>query len=113
MSNLSYQTDEVFIHYPELLPYFYDGKKVEPDDPLYGRVVDVSELLLDYYDTLLDMKYIARDVESNKGWISWVEGSFVTSPVLVHTLRDNKDWYPGLYDFYKEWESKHNTTTLK
>ena len=106
MSKLSYETDKLFIEHPEFRPYFYDGKDLDSvkNDTFYLKAVGISELLLDYFDTMNDMNYLSFNDTLNQGWRNWVEGSFETSPILVKTLTENKNWYPQLNLYYENWK---------
>ena len=44
-------TDELFLKYPELRPYFYGGKQLNEDDPHSTMALAAAEYLLDNYDS--------------------------------------------------------------
>src|SRR5438128_9803811 len=48
-----FSVDAVFVKYPELHRYFYSGVDVSEGDPAYEQVIAISELFLDYIDTVL------------------------------------------------------------
>ena len=52
MTNQSLASDEVFLRYPELRPYFYSGKALVENDPLADKVKSVAEYYLDYFPSL-------------------------------------------------------------
>ena len=42
--------DKVMIEYPEVRPYFYQGKAIVPGDPNGPRVEATAELVLDVFE---------------------------------------------------------------
>ncbi len=88
-------TDEMFVRYPELRPYFYLGKDIEDGDPLAERVKAAAELLLDYYDSQSSqLKNYPNMWRYEKGsWEANITDMFAWSPVLCRYVDANKAWY--------------------
>jgi hypothetical protein len=89
------QTDEIFLRYPKLRPYFYLGKDVEAGDPLSDQVKAAAEYLLDYYDSQTSQlqKYPNIWRYEKGSWEANISDMFAWSPVLCRYLEANKDWY--------------------
>jgi hypothetical protein len=89
------QADDIFIRYPGLRPYFYQGKDISAGDPLSERVKAVAEFLLDYYDSqTTQLKKYPGIWRTEKGsWEANISDMFAWSPVLCRYLETNKDWY--------------------
>ncbi len=89
------QTDDIFIRYPELRPYFYQGKDISAGDPLSERVKAAAEFILDYYDSQSDQlkKYPDMWRYEKGSWEANISDMFAWSPVLCRYLETNKDWY--------------------
>ncbi len=89
------QTDDMFLRYPEIRPFFYQGKDLEDSDPLAGRVKAAAETLLDYYDsqTTQLQKYPNIWRYERGSWEANIIDMFAWSPVLCRYLEANKGWY--------------------
>ncbi len=88
-------TDELFLKYPELRPYFYGGKQLNEDDPHSAMALAAAEYLLDNYDAqMMQLKKYPGLWRSEKGsWEANISDMFAWSPVLCRYLEANKDWY--------------------
>jgi hypothetical protein len=91
--NLS--TDDIFLRFPELRLYFYQGRDIKEGDPQYERAKAAAEYLLDYYDSQsLQMKKYPGMWRYEKGsWEANISDMFAWSPLLCRYLEANKDWY--------------------
>lgn len=89
------ETDKMFFQYPELRPYFYQGKDIEDSDPLAERAKAAAECLLDYYDSqTTQLKKYPSIWRYEKGsWEANIIDMFAWSPVLCRYLEVTKDWY--------------------
>jgi len=87
--------DAIFVNEPQLRPYFYAGKEVGENDPLYHRVYATAEYLLDYFDSLATQlrKYPALWRSEKESWEKNIIDMFAWSPALCKYLDANKDWY--------------------
>lgn len=97
-TDLTLQLDRVFIEYPELRPYFYDGQSPTGSDiELRQRVAAVAEFALDVLECIWDHrdKYSEPDTKSWKKWIGDLIG---TSPTMRDLYAEHTDWYPALQD---------------
>jgi hypothetical protein len=94
-------SDELFIKYPELRPYFYQGKDIHPSDPHYPKVLAAAEYLLDYFDSLEThlKKYPNLWFSEEKTWESNTIDMFAWSPILCRFLEGTKNWFSE--DLYK------------
>ncbi len=88
-------TDDIFLKYPKLRPYFYLGKDVKEGDPLSEQVKAAAEYLLDYYDsqTTQLQKYPGIWRYEKGSWEANISDMFAWSPVLCRYLEANKAWY--------------------
>ena len=88
-------TDEIFLRYPEIRPYFYLGKDLTESDPLANRVKAAAEYLLDYYDSQSSQlkKYPGMWRVEQGSWEANISDMFAWSPVLCRYLEANKHWY--------------------
>jgi hypothetical protein len=111
-ANITSQTlaeDQIFIQYPELRPYFYEGKDTNPNDPLYHKIHATAEYLLDFFDSLesLMKKYPYLWIHERREWEANAVDMFAWSPVLCRYLEATKDWYSDeLYTLKKAGEQK-------
>jgi len=98
MNNQSHEISRLFIEYPELRPYFYDGQTIEEQHPDYHRAEAVAELILDIFWTMgvQARRYIQHEVRTEGDgnlWQDFVAESFAQSPLLVKTLLKRQNWY--------------------
>jgi hypothetical protein len=101
--------DEIFINNPELRPYFYAGKELDPNDPLREKVHAIAEYLLDFYDSLEGQlkKYPYLWIHEKKTWEANLIDMFAWSPELCRYLEATRDWYSDeLYALKKAGERK-------
>ena len=97
-SNITTQSlaeDEIFINHPELRPYFYGGKELEPNDPLKHQVHAAAEYILDFFDSLESQlkKYPSLWIHEKREWEANIVDQCAWSPVLCHYLDANRNWY--------------------
>lgn len=50
------ELDKTFVEYPDIRPYFYEGKPADADDPNLQRVRAVAELVLDAFEWIWHRK---------------------------------------------------------
>jgi hypothetical protein len=88
-----FEVDKILIEHPELRAYFYSDKYIEKNSPHYERVIAVSDLLLDYFDTvLLQMRHFPQ-VWPRQWWETYIKDTFTHSPILREHLISIKGWY--------------------
>ncbi|MDV6297466.1 hypothetical protein ACWEQV_29080 [Rhodococcus aetherivorans] len=100
-TDLTLQIDRIFIEYPELRPYFYEGQSpIDQDETLRQRVDAVSEFALDALECIWDHreKYTEMDRES---WKIWINEFMASSPRMRGLYEDHTTWYPALEDARK------------
>jgi hypothetical protein len=102
-------TDEIFVRYPELRPYFYQGKEIQASDPQYPQVLAVAEYLLDYFDSLEThlKKYPQLWFSEEKTWEGNTMDMFAWSPILCRYLEGSRNWFSDdLYRLKEAGEEK-------
>jgi hypothetical protein len=85
--------DTIFLRYPKLRPYFHSRVKVEDGNPDYDRIIAISELFLDYIDTVLIEEEQLPDLWPSNKWDPYFREMFNQSPVLCTYLEKHKEWY--------------------
>lgn len=116
MTNQSLASDEVFLRYPELRPYFYSGKTLVENDPLADKVKSAAEYYLDYFESLATQlkKYPNIWRFERNAWEANIIDMFAWSPTLCHYLEINKEWYDEeLIGFKKAGEAKRRQGYVK
>jgi len=86
--------DKVFVEYPGLQRYFYSGSYISEGDPAYERVVAISDLFLDFIDTILILEKKLPEFYDPRRWEPFFIDLFSRSPVLCKHLSSNKRWFP-------------------
>ena len=93
------EVDKIFIEYPKLRPYFYDGKDITDNDTNYHAVMGMAEMQLDFFDATLTQLLMkpeedAAEMEAEERlWAKYFSKSFATSRVLCKRYADDEDWY--------------------
>jgi hypothetical protein len=90
-SDLVIRAGRVFIEYPALRPYFFDGKRPAANHWNQAEAValsqlDVMEAIWDHHDEFKDL-----DCEA---WREWTHAILQSSPTIQETY--DPDWYPSL-----------------
>ncbi|NCA76792.1 MAG: hypothetical protein EOM90_10685 [Alphaproteobacteria bacterium] len=89
---LVFDLSEIFIDHPELRPYFYDSVPIKPGDHDYNKVMNASELLLDFFEyVVVEEPYMDDRIVS--GWKVYMAKMFRKSQSLKMFLNENKDQY--------------------
>jgi len=100
-TDLTLQLDQVFIEYPQLRPFFYEGRPTPDansgDDDLRHRVLATAEYALDIFECIWDHRdtYDQADRES---WKVWICDMIAQSPACSALYVAERDWYPALQD---------------
>jgi hypothetical protein len=81
--------DNIFVQYPELYPYFYEGRPLARDDPSYGRGRAVAMAVSNFLEATLP-----REGSSTlPWWDKYMEDQFALSPILCEYLESRHDWF--------------------
>lgn len=90
-SDLVIRAGRVFIEYPALRPYFFDGKR--PAANHWNQVEAVALSQLDVMEAIWDHRseFADRDREA---WREWMHAISQSSPTMQE--RYDPDWYPSL-----------------
>jgi hypothetical protein len=88
-------TDDLFLKFPELRPYFYGGKQLNEGDPHFAMALAAAEYLLDNYDAqMMQLKKYPGLWRSEKGsWEANISDMFAWSPLLCRFLEAHEAWY--------------------
>lgn len=89
------ELDKTFLEYPDLRPYFYDGKPFDVDDPNRDRVLAAAELVLDAFEWIW-YRQDKLNAKSEEGWRAYTIDTFSSSPVLQQHYLASESWYPGI-----------------
>lgn len=91
----------IFVGYPELRPYFYDGKILESDSTDYQRVLTVAEIYLNFLEHYAVNHSIFRE-ENSSAWGEYVREIFRTNSIMKDMLRKRENMYsPNLLKLVK------------
>ena len=96
-TELFLRLNDVFLAYPLLRPYFYDGEAIADDlpDEDRQRVLMAAELILDVFD------WIGHDCEGasdtdRASWLEFIRSIFEASPATWEYHQDHPEWHPVL-----------------
>ena len=116
MTSQSLASDEIFLRYPELRPYFYYGKALVENDPMADKVKSAAEYYLDYFESMTTQlkKYPNLWRFERNAWEANIIDMFAWSPVLCHYLEINPEWYDAeLIELKKAGEAKRRQGRVK
>lgn len=81
---------QVFVLEPNLRCYFYGRQDINSQHPLYPRVVAVAELMLNFFDVVVNLsEYLS--IWPNSGLYAHMKESFADSPILCKHLQNMKN----------------------
>lgn len=86
--------DKVMIEYPEIRPYFYQGKVVTSGDLNGPRVKATAELVLDVFEWVWHRQE-KLSLEDKDGWEPYILEVFSNSPALREHYAKCSSWYPA------------------
>jgi hypothetical protein len=84
--------DLLFVHNPELRPYFYDDKPPPANWLDYQRVMAVAELLVDFMDNVVTQSHAMPD-DHAKVWYEYFQCQYKSSPAIQEYWDKNHGWY--------------------
>jgi len=116
MTNQALASDEIFLRYPEIRPYFYSGKALVENTPLADKVKSAAEYYLDYFESLTTQlkKYPNIWRFERNAWEANIIDMFAWSPVLCQFLEINQAWYgEELRELKKAGEVKRRQGSVK
>jgi hypothetical protein len=86
--------DRLFVEYPDLRPYFYDGVDIDAKDPSFRRVQALAEMHLDVFDyKLKHAETFAAYQPFREAEERWIRDMFRSSPILRRYCELRKGWY--------------------
>lgn len=89
-----YELDKIFISYPHLRPYFYDGTEISDSNTDYERVRAIAEFQLDFFDSFLTQReYLTLKPDELENWRTYIKDSFRNSPTMCRRLKGVEGWY--------------------
>lgn len=105
------ELDKTFVEYPEIRPYFYEGKSLEADDPNLHRVRAVAELVLDAFEWIWHRKE-ELNTDDETGWMNYIADTYFSSPALQQHYASVASWYPGITRLIAEREATMRDGTV-
>lgn len=108
MANRMLELDQIFITYPEMHPYFYEGAEISEDHPDYNRAWAIAEAMMDYFDAI---NRAHRSTLESSWWQSYLADSFASSPILCEYLQRAHTWYdPELIEVMQRAQRRDSWT---
>jgi len=106
--------DALFIDYPELSPYFYEGKELLPEEPLSPTIRNMAYFILDTIEmTSHQYSLFSKGFISRGHQINYCRSLFKLSPLLCNVFDEVSEWYS---DDVRKWRIEGEalrTTTQK
>jgi hypothetical protein len=97
----------VFIDYPELRRYFYEGAPMPAASRKRARVLTVAEMIADTVDSvILDAATRVATGEHRDDWNDYIRHILAHSPTLVGLASEHPRWWPEIMKIIKEEERK-------
>jgi hypothetical protein len=102
LSAWSLELNKQFVQYPDMRPYFNEGKDLDEKDPRYERAMALAAMHAD----LIDSMFSTEGFPPHDGWNLWTKTLLQRSPILSRYLRENKQYYPILWAKVQSWENE-------
>jgi hypothetical protein len=96
-TDLFMKVSEMFLTYPSIRPYFYEGRDLDAatDDVERERILMAAEIQLDVFDWVCHECEGASE-EDRDSWFSFIRSIFESSPVLLAYHLQHVHWHPVL-----------------
>jgi hypothetical protein len=85
--------DKTVLSYPDLYPYFYEGRELARDDPEYARTMAATQLLANYFDGYLRQQGRFRQMWPDEQWKAYIQDYVRKSSVLRGYVTANPAWF--------------------
>jgi hypothetical protein len=104
--------NEVFLQWPEIRKYFYEGVPLNSSDPVYPRAEAAAELILDIMEHMLwqsatfpylygtplrdgksSIRFAGPGEDGSTFWDNYIIDMFRSSPLLVAYAQKKRRWY--------------------
>jgi hypothetical protein len=93
---------EAFVEHPELRRYFFDGARLEENDPLNSQVIAMADVRLDAMDRILEMARLDEWSTSQRlKWETTFIGAFKRGPILCDVMHETSGDYGELTKIYE------------
>lgn len=107
LASFMFEVERAFIDYPQLRPYFYEGKPVDQLCPDHDRILAVAANKLGYFSYLLVLSDRFPQLWPPHWWARLIQRGFETSPVMRQYVRNNRVLYHAeLYELMLKAESE-------
>jgi hypothetical protein len=99
ITNQGMEIDKIFVDHPEFQQYFFEGVEIKPNDANLPRAQAIATSFLDYLDSATALLYQMKKTPTPvpfveyDTWNRYFDVQFRRSPLLCHTLFENKDIY--------------------
>lgn len=110
VTDLFLRMNELFIAYPQLRPYFYDGVTIDPSDPDDLRVKVIAEQIADIFDWVSHCRAGATSVDAS-AWAEFIVFVYESSPALRAFHEAHRDWHPVLDEVIRSHGSASATAS--
>jgi hypothetical protein len=86
--------DKLFLDYPEIRPYFYEGKDLDEAHPLYPKVEAAAEMHLDVFDYNISFrKSFPQQYHHPEASECYIRDMLAKSPVMRRRLTKKAEWF--------------------
>lgn len=92
----------VFIDYPELRSYFYDGAPVPNRGAKRSRVLATAEMLADIIDSVLYSVSQFATRNEYKEWVDYAAYLLDKSPAFAGLILEHLEWWPEIVKIINE-----------
>ncbi len=94
---------KVFLEYPELRKYFYEGKHNKHEDAAtIQRLQTIAEMMTDFFQQI-HLQIESMPPSTAQGWKNYINTIVDNSPVSNTFLHKHQNWYPS--NFVKRAEA--------
>ncbi|MBO3749686.1 hypothetical protein J5X84_26705 [Streptosporangiaceae bacterium NEAU-GS5] len=98
-SDLLHRFLGILVQYPELRPYFYEGRIPPRSGRKRNRIDALSEALGDALDFGIMAVDMRPEVTPYEGWHAYADHMIESSPALSALIHRYPAWWPKLYEY--------------
>jgi hypothetical protein len=83
---------KVFFAYPELRPFFYEGRAMDRTHADYDRTWMLAGAFVAHFEhVVLQENNLPEQIRPH--WVKYIQGMYATSPIIRQHMADNADWF--------------------
>lgn len=94
--DMAARVKELFLKYPEMRSYFFDGDPIEPNHQDYNLAINIADYVCLYLEQITTQGESIQ-ATSRKSWFRYARETYQNSPLLQQHLNGKENWYAPIF----------------